>query len=194
MGMKLISTMCPECGAALDVEEGRKQIFCTYCGAKVLLHNENEFIIRSIDEAEVKHAETEQMVELKRLEMIEKRNKEKAKNRTKRLKILAVAEALAFIIIAGGFGLGNMSQNPDSAFYMLSLLGMMLAVATPLALSISARNEDEEDIELLGQVKVPSSVSEYEKKNYTAIEAMFKNAGFTNRLEKFEVRAQRNGA
>lgn len=41
MGIKLITVKCPECGASLDIEEGRKQLFCSYCGSKILIQNDN---------------------------------------------------------------------------------------------------------------------------------------------------------
>ena len=66
MDVKLVSVKCPECGATLDIEEDRRQAFCTYCGAKVILQNENEHIYRHIDEAEVKQAETERIIRLKK--------------------------------------------------------------------------------------------------------------------------------
>ena len=44
MAIKMVSVRCPDCGAALDVEEGRTQLFCSYCGAKVIIHNDNEYI------------------------------------------------------------------------------------------------------------------------------------------------------
>ncbi len=51
--MKMISLECPKCGANLSVEKGRENYFCSYCGAKLLLHNENEYIHKNIDEAAV---------------------------------------------------------------------------------------------------------------------------------------------
>ena len=54
MAIKMISVKCPDCGASLDVEEGRRQCFCSYCGAKVMINNENEYIYRTIDEADIK--------------------------------------------------------------------------------------------------------------------------------------------
>lgn len=71
--MKLISVKCPECGATLNIEEGREQAFCTYCGTKVLLHNENEYIYRHIDEAGVKQAETDRIVRMKQMELAKKK-------------------------------------------------------------------------------------------------------------------------
>ncbi len=79
MATNIISVKCPECGAVLQIEEGRKQAFCTYCGAKVLINNDNEHIYRHIDEAGIKQAETEQLVMLKKLELIEKKRAEEQK-------------------------------------------------------------------------------------------------------------------
>ena len=73
----MISVRCPDCGAALDVEEGRTQLFCSYCGAKVIIQNDNEFIYRTVDDAGVKQAETQRMVMLKQLEMEEKAKQDK---------------------------------------------------------------------------------------------------------------------
>ena len=71
--MKLISVKCPECGAGLNVEEDRKQVFCMYCGTKILLHNENEHIYRHVDEARIKETETERLIRLKQMEIDEKK-------------------------------------------------------------------------------------------------------------------------
>ena len=71
--MKLVKLTCPNCGAKLEVElqDGRTQLFCQYCGQKILLSpdydvniNINHNIHKEIhetytDEAEVKKAEAE---------------------------------------------------------------------------------------------------------------------------------------
>ena len=84
MAVKLISVKCPECGATLNIEEDREQAFCTYCGTKVLLHNENEHIYRHIDEAGVRQAETDRIVRMKQMELAEKKRVDAEK--TKALK------------------------------------------------------------------------------------------------------------
>lgn len=38
--MKLITLKCPECGATLQLDQDRKECFCTYCGSKILLDEE----------------------------------------------------------------------------------------------------------------------------------------------------------
>lgn len=74
MGYQFISVKCPECGADFPLEEGRTMAFCSYCGSKLLVSNENEHIYHTIDEAGIKQAETDRMVKLKMLEMEEKYN------------------------------------------------------------------------------------------------------------------------
>lgn len=81
MAIKLIPVKCPQCGAVIDVEEGRKQLFCSYCGVSVLVDNNNEHIIRHIDEASIKQSEVEAMIRLKELELKEKENERKRKGR-----------------------------------------------------------------------------------------------------------------
>ena len=79
MAVKFTSVKCPECGANLPIEEGREKIFCSYCGTPIIMTDENEYTYRHVDEAEVKRAETEQLVHLKELEMEEKDRKRKVK-------------------------------------------------------------------------------------------------------------------
>ena len=64
--MKLISMICPHCGAQLSIDMDRRQAFCQYCGTKLLLDDENSINInnRIVDEARLKEAE----VRLKELE------------------------------------------------------------------------------------------------------------------------------
>ncbi|MDO4479031.1 MAG: hypothetical protein Q4B73_08370 [Lachnospiraceae bacterium] len=81
MAIKLVSMKCPECRALLDVEENRKQIFCSYCGTKIMIQNDNEHIVRHIDEAGIKRSELNAMVRLKELELEEKENERRRKGR-----------------------------------------------------------------------------------------------------------------
>ena len=73
--INLVSIKCPDCGAALSIEEGRKQAFCTYCGARLLIENKNEYVIRKIDEAEIIKQQKEREIRLKELEEERAENK-----------------------------------------------------------------------------------------------------------------------
>lgn len=69
MSVSVKSVRCPDCNAALEIEEGRKQCFCSYCGAKIELFNDNEYelITRHIDEAALEKARTEKEIELAKI-------------------------------------------------------------------------------------------------------------------------------
>lgn len=64
--MKLITLKCPECGATLNLDSSRKECFCTYCGAKILLDEEIQrqdikIENRIIDEAAIEKEKTKQL-------------------------------------------------------------------------------------------------------------------------------------
>ena len=82
MSITLKNVKCPDCGASLSIEDGREKFFCSYCGAQIIVINENEHIYRTIDEAEVKHAETDQLVKLTQLEIAENIRIAKEKRRS----------------------------------------------------------------------------------------------------------------
>lgn len=92
---KIIQLKCTNCGADLEITEKRDIIYCTYCGSKMLLNDENEYTYRYIDEADVKRAETEKIVKLKELEMKAENKKRKA-----RKKLLEIVGCTAFFLVA----------------------------------------------------------------------------------------------
>ena len=94
-----VNLKCPSCGANLEVEQDRKDCFCSYCGAKIILTNDNEktYTVNINNQAEILKAETER-IELDRL-MTEKENSKKAKEKyiSVRYKIGGVLLALSII-------------------------------------------------------------------------------------------------
>lgn len=96
--MKAYEVKCPECGAALDVSDGRKQIFCSYCGTKILLDDgveRKEITNRYVNEAEITKAQAS--VELERMRL-EHRQKENARMDKVRSRIL-IGCAIGFILL-----------------------------------------------------------------------------------------------
>ena len=57
--MKLIQLTCSKCGANLEIDPDRGQTFCQYCGAKLMLADDESIHItnRIVDEARLKEAE-----------------------------------------------------------------------------------------------------------------------------------------
>ena len=109
----------------LSIEENRDMAFCTYCGAKVIIHNDNEHIIRKIDEAGIKKAEVEQNIRMKELELEEKRmlHAERSKAKKTRLSILLVVIGVLMMVVGGFFGT---VAGPNSAFWIIMIIGLGL--------------------------------------------------------------------
>lgn len=172
MSVKFTAIKCPECGANLDIEEGRRQMFCSYCGAKIIMSNENEYFIHHIDDTEVKKAEIERAVEMKELEALEKRRAaaEKAYKEKQKLMMLLVF----FTIVS--FLIGFSSHNGSGMGFLMA--GMVCL----LILMYMWKNDssDERSVDAEEKIKVPSSISNYSEKNYATIESIFARAGFTN--------------
>ena len=128
--MKVISLKCPECSASLSVEESRDQLFCQYCGAKIVLQNENERIYRRIDEADVKRSETERLIRLKELEMeAVKREDEKA---SKRLKV-----KISLALVVAGIAMAVFGND------ITPLIGLMLMMGAGYIWLFSACSDDD---------------------------------------------------
>ena len=115
-----IDLICPRCNATLTADNDREFLFCQYCGYKILLNDENHFTYKHINEdvdvAELKKAETEQMIRLKELENESKKEEFKRKIIKKALKPWLVISIL-FLVIGG---LGLLADNED--------IGMLLYI------------------------------------------------------------------
>ena len=117
MSISFVSVKCPSCGGQMSLEEGHRETFCPYCRSQILVNDENDYTYRVIDEAEIKQAETDRMVRLKEMEL------EQA-NRSRKIKIALGLLAVGIIMMAGGYLLGDYTEDSDSGFYMVSMIGM----------------------------------------------------------------------
>jgi DNA-directed RNA polymerase subunit RPC12/RpoP len=111
--MKLIPVVCPKCGAQIQVYEGAKTCYCTYCGAQILFDDDGTKVTyRKVDEARIKEADVKQLLALKVMEIEEK----KRQDRIKALKTVAIVSGIIFslALIVGLF-------NSDTGY----LLGMV---------------------------------------------------------------------
>ena len=67
--MQMITMKCPECGATMSLEQGRRECFCQYCGTKLFVDDgSTSYTYRKIDEARIREADIDKEIELKRLE------------------------------------------------------------------------------------------------------------------------------
>ncbi len=171
MAVKFTSVKCPECGANLPIEEGRKKIFCSYCGTQIIMTNENEHTYRHVDEAEVKRAETEQLISLKELELEEKENERSRKSRHTAFAVaggLAIIGALSEIIV------------PEN------LLGMGAIVVAMWIAIFAVISKDDQKKKRVRRVISPNEVQITENmcscvgKNFSSVVAQYRSAGFSN--------------
>lgn len=178
--MRVLLVKCPECGATLHIEEDRKRAFCTYCGAKVLLENENEHVYRHIDEAKIIQAETAHLVRLRQMEMAEKQQLANQKILKLKIIISLTLATIGILMIAFGYIAGSSTGDPDSGYYMISLVGLFPLMGTVFVWSPVDFKKKEDIVVEDGRIRLPSSVDDFETKSYVAMEAILKGAGFTN--------------
>ncbi len=179
MGYNLISVKCPDCGQTLSIEENRTHAFCTYCGAKVLISNENEYVIRQVDEAGIKKAETERLIKLKELELQEQRELHTRKLRRILTAIWLVISVILLAIIISK--IAGSSDGFTSGFLMLFYIGgPIIGGGAYLIFKWLPEKEGEKIIENQGGIRFPNGLTPFSEKKYFAIEESLRSAGFTN--------------
>lgn len=179
MAYKLISVKCPDCGQTLSIEENRTQAFCSYCGAKVLISNENEYVFRQVDEADIKKAETERLIRLKELELQEQREIH-GRNLRRVLTViwLIISVILLIIIIAK---MAGSSSGFTSGFLMLFYIGgPIIGGGAYLIFKWLPEKENEKVIEKQGGIRFPNGLAPFSDKKYFAVEDSLRSTGFTN--------------
>lgn len=169
MSTKFVSVKCPECNAALDIEEGRNQCFCSYCGAKIRIENENEFIYRNIDEAKVKQIEADQLLRLREMEL-----DEREKERTRKSK------KVAYFVAAILFVAGIVALSIETGFVGLFLIigGALIAEFTFLGVNNSGKKEKKRRILAAEEVQISEKMCSCKGQNYNSVAALYRSAGF----------------
>lgn len=175
MNVDFLSIKCPGCGAAVELDERRGQGVCSYCGAKVFVDDDDARILQHVDEVERKHAEaelkraeTEQLILKKKMEMAEQKKAAK-----KRKTIFKVILSLVLVLI-GGFMLlfGYATDSENLPIYALVLLFIISCIWMN-------NDNDDDDIDIGDLIKFPSLPS-LEETSYTVIESKLRATGFTN--------------
>ena len=179
LAYKLISVKCPDCGQTLSIEENRTQAFCSYCGAKVLISNENEYVFRQVDEADIKKAETERLIRLKELELQEQRE---IQGRNLR-KLLTVIWLILSLILLGIiiFKMAGSSSRFTDVFLIICYLGFpIIGGGAYLIFKLLPEKENEKVLVKQGGIRFPNGLTPFYDKKYYAVEESLRSAGFTN--------------
>ena len=121
----MMDLKCPRCGANLSVEKDRDILFCQYCGAKIILTDENTYTVNKnitinqtihhIDDAKITRAETERMVQMHQMEM----DKKKSSNKT-----TVIILKIVFSIFLGLLGLVLMAA--ENILCLMCIAGILL--------------------------------------------------------------------
>ena len=181
MSLKLNVLKCPNCGANLQVEEGRKKLFCSYCGAPIEITNENEYVIHHIDEAKIRQNE-------------EENSQTKSSNTLKT--ILTVVWAIVSIALISASVAAMFSEGTEDLSGFLIGLMMFFYVCVPVMLlggalifSIILKMEKEkiqrsknQEILQKGGILFPLGLEPFDRKDYKSLQQVLIAAGFTNIL------------
>lgn len=116
---------CPKCGGAIQPPLGQNHCFCVYCGTPLHIDDGSQTLIyRKVDETRIREAEIDERLELARMELDEKR-------RPGRIKLTAFLAIIGAAMIIIGFFLGDASNDENSPWYMVAMLGMFPPMSIP---------------------------------------------------------------
>lgn len=179
LAYKLISVKCPDCGQTLSIEENRTQAFCTYCGAKVLISNENEYVFRQVDEADIKKAETERIIRLREMELAEK-NSSLRKVLTIIWLILSLILITIAVILMLSPGNDSMPGWVGGFLFLFYASAPIIGGGGYLVFKWLPEKENEKIIEKQGGIRFPGELAPFSDKKYFPVEDTLRSAGFTN--------------
>lgn len=171
MAIQFITIKCPECSADLQIEDGRDYAFCTYCGARVMIANDNEHIYKMIDEARIKQAETDRMVRMRELDMDEKTSISK-----KVLVVIWLTVSIALVVV-GMIGLGF---NKEDMGIMSLILGINVALWGAMGLFANDSKKKKKRKANEDEVTITTAMMDCVDYHYNKAVILYKNAGFVN--------------
>lgn len=175
MAITLNSIKCPECGATLNIESNRNQFFCSYCGAKVVLTNENEYVYRHIDEAEITRAETERIVRLHEMHV-----EEGGSSLLRTLTIIWVVLSLVLITIAILIMFLAEDGGLDGFLFLFYVCGPIIGGGAYLVFKYIPGKENEKRIRNHGGIRFPENLANATEMNCEGARDLLINAGFRN--------------
>lgn len=180
MTVKLIAVKCPECNADLSVEEGRLFAFCTYCGIKVMIHNENEYIYRHVDEAALKKVESDHIVHMRELD-----RREKTEGRLDGLKLVLtviwlILSLIILVICIVKWAAGGEAGWINGFLMLFYLGGPVIGGGAYLIFKLIPEKETERGIQSNGGIRFPKGLEPFWDKDYSYVHSSLRNAGFRN--------------
>jgi uncharacterized membrane protein YhaH (DUF805 family) len=180
MGTTIKTLLCPACGANFPVEAGRNQYFCTFCGSRIIVNNENEFIYRHYDEAKLKEAETDRMVKMHEIEMSEKGS---LFRKVLTIVWLVVSVILLFVAVSLTFIKANDENMPGWAhtlMFVMFVCAPVIAGGAYLVFKVLPEKEAVSKRLRKGGIVFPEWLEPFDERNVAAVLTALENTGFKN--------------
>lgn len=180
MAYKIISVKCPECRNTLSIEEGRKQAFCTYCGNKVLISDENEHTIHIRDDAEIQQTEAEHALKLKELEIQCELEKGSRRMRITFVIIWAII-TLALILLFVFMSCSRLADIQLMALVMLLVLDIpIIGIGAHFVFKVIPEKENIRIMTQKGGIVFPKGLTPFAVRNYDRVSEVLYSTGFDN--------------
>lgn len=178
MAVSFNSIKCPECGAKLDVEEGREKIFCSFCGTQVLIKDENEYTYRFVDEAGIVRSDNNTKVRMRELDLEEKKfSIGNGVNQT----LFVIWLAISLVIIVLCIVTWIIKDDWSDAILMIFYLGgPVIGGGAYLIFKVIPDKEADKNLQLSGAIRFPKGLEPFEEKSYESIKEVLVNIGFRN--------------
>lgn len=126
--VKLISLKCPKCNANLSIEENRKRCFCSYCGTQIIIDDGSvEHTYRKIDEARIKEAEANERIQLKMLDVEEKKQQLDKRSKTQKSFLYVTLIIIGVILVVCGIIL-SMSEDNKPVSGTMMIFGTLVCI------------------------------------------------------------------
>lgn len=133
----IIALKCPQCNANIEIESGRKNCFCTYCGTPIFLDDGSKTITyHTVDEARIQEDQTNRILKLKEYEHEEQKNKLSAKIKLYLL-IGWVISLILFIILS----VVTVDNVGFSIYQILLILDIILGIKVIQSIIKDAKNK-----------------------------------------------------
>lgn len=173
MAVSFTSIKCPECGASLPIEEGRTQIFCSYCGTNILVSKDNEHIYRNIDEASIKQAETERAVRMRELDLEEKKN-------LNRKTFIIIWTIIIVLMLVTSISMLLSWRYDEEGAWLLFLTFLLIIGGAILIFGVLPAKERSRIMLQNGGIRFPKDLDPISEQNYAVVRSALENAGFNN--------------
>lgn len=178
MPVSINAIKCPECGASLEIEEGRSELFCSYCGTKILIKDENEYTYRYIDEAGIRRSDNDTRVRMRELD-IEDRKLSVNSGLSHTLFVIWLVISLVIILVIL-FEWVVLDDFINAFFMLFYLAAPIIGGGAFLVFKVVPDKEHEKALKRSGAIKFPKNVMPFEDKNYESVRSVLSGAGFCN--------------